>query len=213
MIRRLLGDHDRGGVRVRARDRRHHRGVDDAQALDAVDAQLAITTAPIAQSTSGGRRSGSRARPSRRCPAPSRTRGAQRSRSIALSAGCAAISSAIRTPASMLARSSSVVEEVAEHARLRVGHRGAQHDLAARRRLDDHRAERVAVVGRRRQALVEERRRREVELDVVRRKPRPRVEEAARLGVVRGERPRPSLSRSAKFSGVKIPKRPGSSVR
>ena len=34
------------------------------------------------------------------------------SRSIALSAGCEAISSAIRTPASMLARSSSVVRKL-----------------------------------------------------------------------------------------------------
>ena len=38
----LLGDHHRRGVRVRARDRRHHRGVDDAQALDAVDAELRV---------------------------------------------------------------------------------------------------------------------------------------------------------------------------
>ena len=61
--------------------------------------------------------------------------------------------------------------------------------LAARRRLDHDRPERVAVVGRRRQALVEERRGREVELDVGRRQAAPRLEEAARLRVVRGERP------------------------
>ncbi len=39
---RALGDHDRRRVRVAARDRRHHRGVDDAQPLDAADAQLGI---------------------------------------------------------------------------------------------------------------------------------------------------------------------------
>ena len=80
-------------------------------------------------------------------------------------------------------------QEVAAHGRLRVGHRRAQAHLAARRRLDDHRPERVAVVGRRRQSLVEERRRGEVELDVRRRQVRARPEEAARLGVVRRQRP------------------------
>ena len=41
-IRGLLGDHHRRRVRVRARDRRHDGGVDDAQPLDPVDAQLGI---------------------------------------------------------------------------------------------------------------------------------------------------------------------------
>ena len=38
----LLGDHDRRRVGVAARERRHHRGVDHAQALDALDAQLGV---------------------------------------------------------------------------------------------------------------------------------------------------------------------------
>ena len=38
----LLGDHDRRRVRVAVGDRRHHRGVDDAEAVDAADAQLGI---------------------------------------------------------------------------------------------------------------------------------------------------------------------------
>ena len=42
----LLGDHHRRRVRVRARDRRHHRRVDDAQPLDAVDAQLGVDDRP-----------------------------------------------------------------------------------------------------------------------------------------------------------------------
>src|SRR4051812_28032186 len=41
-VRGLLGDHDRGRVRVAAGDHRHHRRVDHAQALQAVDAQPAV---------------------------------------------------------------------------------------------------------------------------------------------------------------------------
>ncbi len=41
-IRGLLGDHDRRSVRVAAGDRRHDRCVDDAQAVDAANAQLGI---------------------------------------------------------------------------------------------------------------------------------------------------------------------------
>ena len=55
--------------------------------------------------------------------------------------------------------------------------------------LDHHRTEAVAVVGRRGQPLVEEQRRREVELDVGRLEPGARAEEAAALGDVRAQRP------------------------
>ena len=60
-------------------------------------------------------------------------------------------------------------EEVGEDEWLRVGHRGAQLHPPPRRRLDQDRAERVARVGRRVEALVEEDRGGEMELDVGRR--------------------------------------------
>jgi hypothetical protein len=41
-VRGALGDGDRRRVRVPARNHRHHRRVDDAQALEAVDAQLIV---------------------------------------------------------------------------------------------------------------------------------------------------------------------------
>ena len=88
------------------------------------------------------------------------------SRSSAFSDGCDAISSAIRTPSSMLARSSSVVRKFVRTVGFESGIGVRSPTLPRDVGLMITGPERIAVVGRGTEALVEERRGGEVKLDI-----------------------------------------------
>ena len=170
-VRRPLADHDRRRVRVAAHDRRHDRAVDDAQALDAVHAQLAVDDgvepspsrrcppggrAPASCGSCGraGRRRGPRPRPA---TAPgSRARAAPGARSRR---PCAARSSrARRRPARRRSCAGSPAS--------RVGSFERRVTVPALSRGEQADAERDAVRDRVAEALVDEHHRRAVELEV-----------------------------------------------
>ena len=113
-VRGPLGDHDHGRVRVAARDLRHHRRVDHAQPLEPVDAQRRVDHRP--HRARGGRvvdaLAGALARTPCRSSSDDDSGTLNGARSTAFKGSCAAISSASRIPASMLARSSSVVRKL-----------------------------------------------------------------------------------------------------
>ena len=199
-VRRLLADHDRRGVGVAARDRRHDGGIGDAQALEAVDAQLGVDD----RSDRAGR--GRVVDGVRRAPDEVHDL-------VVRVAGRRGVRLAHDLPERLLlgdlerlahAREHALAillggQEVAQHDRLGVRHRRAQLHEATARRLDHDRAEAVAVVVGSGQPLVVEHRARVVELHVGRVQPRARAEEGGGLGIAGRERPA-ALLRAARSS-------------
>ena len=129
-----LGDRDRRGVGVAARDGRHHRGVDDADALEALDPQLGVDDradragADRVVDREGGARRRGRAASSSESPAGDRERLGAVGRA---SPAGAQISCASRSAAIIRAMSSLGAVEVVADDRLRGRVVGGEPDRAA----------------------------------------------------------------------------------